>query len=402
VDQPREQSAPSFKLLLCASLLLVALCFKVISGPPPSDDLFQLKHDEIALPNGQVGLALSYHTDSNHNYVVEFRDVLDESTCNQWRPWANAPHNYGIVFVTNSPAQRFFRLRRIDQPRSPLFALLANDTGTSAYDGLTSDPTITGMALQFPANTLLRASLDQSDGPFFPITNLFFPTYFQIDSSKLAEISGGTVPDGPHTLYLQAADAAQAILASNSVHFTLDTTPPPLTLGLASAFDSGTLGDGITAFNPITLMGKTEPGLSVELLGSGIVALADMNGDFTFSNITLAVGDNQFYARTRDGACNETVMGAKVTWSGQQCAFSDELPGWTVAVTPPSNLVTNSAVLGPAAHQPVPGIVIANNCAAVMTEGDSFLVSFENNMNPASKRWHPAAFANVQLLATIF
>lgn len=360
--------------MICV-LGMLAICFASLDRahgqtPPPTNNIGPVTITHLTLTNADPISALSYHTDSNHNYIVEFRDQFGD-VCTRWQPMPAAPHNYGIVFTTNAGPQRFFRVRLIDQPRGDLFAILANDTGTNEYDGLTFDPVISGMALSFPAGTPLRASLDDTNRPFVTLTNLGAPLHFTLNSNDLARVNGGSLPDGPHTLYLRAdAPGDQREFA---VSFTLDTTPPNLSLRLADGFDSAPLGDSRTTLNPVNLTGHTEPQLVVELLPSGLKAVADTNGIFTFTSITLADGTNVFALRSQDAACNESTLLLPICWYGTDCTFPDTLAGWTVAVSE-ARPVFGSLL------NPVPGSVIADtnkSCSALMTEGDSFQVVLE-------------------------
>lgn len=296
--------------------------------------LLSLTRTPVTLTNGQQVLAFSFFSDSNHNYVVEFRDELGHDLCHQWQPLVNAPHNYGILFTENQPTNRFFRLRRIDVPRSPLFALLANDSGTNSLDGLTHDPTVTGLALQFPDGTELQASLDQPDGPFLTVTNLGSPRYFLLTPDDLARVHGAPLPDGPRVLHLRAVRGAE-ILGAFDLAFTLDTRPPELRVELDPAYDSPPLGDGRTTFNPVTLRGLTEPGARLALLNQpGLVIQAAPDGSFTLPEVVLADGANPFLFQSLDAACNEAVVEFTVVRAGDDCAFTGGLDGWQTRVSP--------------------------------------------------------------------
>ncbi len=353
----------------------------IAQASPAADTnlLLSLARTPITLTNGNQLLALSFFSDSNHNYVVEFRDELGLDLCNNWQPLTNAPHNYGIVFTEANITNRFYRLRRIDVPRSPLFALLANDTGTNSLDGITSDPTLMGMALQFPNGTELRASLDHPGGPYLTITNLGAPRHFVITPELLNSIHGGPLSDGTQTVYLRAEQGGQT-LATHEVTFVLDVTPPTIEVTLAPDSDTEPRGDGRTATNPVTLRGKTEPDTRLELLAaappelggqSGWViqpVLPDASGAFVLTNIVLAEGTNQFYFRALDAACNETNASAQICWYGPNCTFPDKLDGWQVYAAPTAGTAGRVTVAPD------------KSCTAVMNEGDSFLVTLSRNL----------------------
>lgn len=88
---------------------------------------------------------------------------------------------------------------------------------------------------------------------------------------------------------------------------TIDTTAPDApSFRLANSSDTGVLGDAETALRFVNLTGVAEAGATVELLGSGLTAIADAEGDFLFANIDLAAGINEFELRITDAAGNLT------------------------------------------------------------------------------------------------
>src|SRR5438045_3688592 len=92
----KEPSRPRAGVWVVA-LFVLTLGARVLALADESDPSLSLTYNHVALTNGQVRLAISYHTDSSHNYVVEFQDELAGGICTRWQPLPNAPHNYGIV-----------------------------------------------------------------------------------------------------------------------------------------------------------------------------------------------------------------------------------------------------------------------------------------------------------------
>jgi hypothetical protein len=58
-------------------------------------------------------LALTYATTPGYNFTVEYQDILTPGGV--WQTVSGAPHNSGNLTVTNSPPQRFYRLRAAPQ-----------------------------------------------------------------------------------------------------------------------------------------------------------------------------------------------------------------------------------------------------------------------------------------------
>ncbi|MCT7981571.1 DUF4114 domain-containing protein, partial [Laspinema olomoucense] len=196
--------------------------------------------------------------------------------------------------------------------QSPIItAKLAEDTGISDSDRKTYNPTITG-TLTNPLHIVsFTASFDNSS--FINIDSQLLETGdFTFTPSQLATIYGDSLPDGSHTLYLQAIDEWGNV-TEYQYDFTLDTTAPPLTFDLDPASDTDIPGDAQTAASPVTLTGTTEPNATVTLIETGTTVTADTTGQFSFAGIDLTVGENSFTIQTLDDAGNSTVTSRIIT-----------------------------------------------------------------------------------------
>src|SRR5262245_2884957 len=212
-----------------------------------------------------------------------------------------------------------------------LMARLAHDTGTSPGDGITSDPTVTGTATDAGGISRFRAGFDRmAPGGFRDVlADLHADGSFLLDRSRLEQILGGPLADGPHTLHLQAADQAGNVSGVLDVAFTLDTTPPSLSLDLDQFFDSAPVGDQQTTAAHVALLGRTEPNTTVTLQETGATTTADAAGRFAFLGVTLAPGANPFTVRTAaDAAGNVGSFQRSITLLAP-CDFDDTLSGWT-------------------------------------------------------------------------
>lgn len=88
---------------------------------------------------------------------------------------------------------------------------------------------------------------------------------------------------------------------------TDDTTAPAQpTLDLAAASDTGTPGDQRTDNASVTLTGTTEAGAAVLLVQTGATTTADATGNFSFTDVALALGSNTFTVRATDAAGNSS------------------------------------------------------------------------------------------------
>lgn len=200
----------------------------------------------------------------------------------------------------------------VDRDPPDLFVQLENDTGASASDRLTFDPTLTGTLTDSSQISQFFANLNNQPLAV-DVTSDLQNGRFRFTRDRLAQINGGALPDGRYTLRLQAQD--QQGNQSNILNFSfdLDTTAPNLSLDLLPAFDSAPQGDRQTQFNSVTLAGQTEAGLTVSLQPTGATVTTSNAGQFTFTNVALQTGDNSFTASATDLAGNQGVVNQTIT-----------------------------------------------------------------------------------------
>jgi RHS repeat-associated protein len=164
-----------------------------------------------------------------------------------------------------------------------LTAQLLNDTGVNQSDRITIDPTIAGVtanATSLQGNLNGNGFVDISDA-------LNGDGSFTISFEQYDALSNGNLPNGEYTLELRAGNSSGQESELVTVSFILDLSPPPLTLQLAPESDTGELGDNKTTNYQVNLIGTTEPGLEVILVETQQKAIADENGNFTFTDVPM-------------------------------------------------------------------------------------------------------------------
>jgi RHS repeat-associated protein len=190
----------------------------------------------------------------------------------------------------------------VDEKPPSVSALLTNDTGVSNSDRLTLDPTIKGQTI----NTIaLSCSLNGKD--FIDLTKALNPDgSFTISLEQYELLTNGSFPDGNYNLVLKGKNIYGNESPVATVNFTLDRTPPALTFDLAPDSDTGVKSDRITTERTVSLIGQTEAGLEVILVGTQQKVLADSTGKFTFTNVPMPVaGQAPFKMVTVDAAGNQ-------------------------------------------------------------------------------------------------
>src|SRR5215467_3012092 len=256
------------------------------------------------------------------------------------------------------------------QAQLSLEAHLKHDTGASASDGVTSDPTIAGTLGHSARIKSFKAGLDDTPTrDFVSIKDELGPEgRFVLDRADLARINTDSchaaLADGTHTLHLIATDV-KGHMVERDITFVLDTRPPRRpTLDLAPAFDSAPVGDHRSTFDVVTLVGRTSPGAFVALIGTEAATTADPNGRFAFDDVALDVGANFFKVQATDLAGNKSfgsvcithIQAAVPTLSIDDVAVTEGNAGTTNAVF--------TVTLSAASTQPITvGFATADNTA---------------------------------------
>jgi hypothetical protein len=190
-------------------------------------------------------------------------------------------------------------------PATPVLATASD--GGALGDGVTNvaTPTITGTA---EANATVK--LYDTDGT----TLLGTAT---ANGSGAWSIVSSTLSEGDHTLTVKQTDRAGNVsTASSGLELFIDTEAPtaPSAPVLATASDSGTVGDGITNAATPAFTGTAEANATVKLYdtdGTTVLgtATADGNGDWSITSSSLSVGGHTLTVKQVDLAGNVSVAG---------------------------------------------------------------------------------------------
>ncbi len=189
-------------------------------------------------------------------------------------------------------------------PVAPSIASFSTDSGTVG-DGLTNDNTLTltgtaeanSTVKVFDGATLLGSVTASGTGAW---------TY-----------TTAALANGAHSLTATATDAAgNTGTASAALNVTIDTTAPVAPSIVSFSTDSGTVGDGITNDNTLTLTGTAEANSTVKvfdgatLLGS---VSADGTGAWSYTTTALANGAHSLTATATDAAGNTGTASAALS-----------------------------------------------------------------------------------------
>jgi hypothetical protein len=249
-----------------------------------------------------------------------------------------------------------------DRQAPLLSAALANDTGASASDRLTRDPTIAGTLTETGGGRRLWASFAASAASFVDVSSALQPDgHFVLDAARLAAVHGATLPEGVQSLRLVAEDAAGNRSPTVTIDFTLDTTAPAAPgLDLLAASDSGVRDDDeLTRDATPTLRLTAEDGSAIVLRRDGDPTQWSLTGPSAeFTSPPLADGTQIFRATATDLAGN---VGETATLA---LSIDTEAPALVhLGLDPASDtgavgdLQTNAAVIA-LVGQTVPGVSV--------------------------------------------
>jgi hypothetical protein len=223
-----------------------------------------------------------------------------------------------------------------------LTASLANDTGSSDHDGLTSDPTVRGSVQGVGPISSLLAGLD--GGPADPtvnVTNLLGASGgFVLDRATLDRLAGGRLVDGPHSLQIEAVDAKGRRSAVFDLAFQLDTNSPAVgTPAVIAGDDTGaSSSDGVTSRTSPSITIAAEAGALIRLTvdGQPVGQAVASAGAALIAVGPLADGTHTVVATAVDAAGNSATS-APLTLTID--TVSPALPEFDLASTSDSGVV---------------------------------------------------------------
>jgi hypothetical protein len=182
-------------------------------------------------------------------------------------------------------------------PVAPTITSFSSDSGT-AGDGVTNATTLT-----LTGTAEANATLKVYDGA----TLLGTAT---ANGSGAWSFTASSLSTGAHAFTVTATDAAgNTGLASSALTVTVDTAAPVVPTITSFSPDSGTVGDGVTGANQVTLAGTAEANATVKVYdGATLLGTATANGSgaWSFTTATLSNSTHTFTATATDAAGNSS------------------------------------------------------------------------------------------------
>jgi hypothetical protein len=231
---------------------------------------------------GSAITSLSYRFDDRNEISLAFNPATGEfDQAFNFTGIGNGAHTLSITSVDiagNKKVDQYNVVITVDREAPVLNADLQKDTafnGTTNGDRITFNPTIIGNVTDASQIVSFRAGLNDTDPNQFidVLPQRQIDGRFTLERSHLEQIYGAPIPDGIHTLKLQAKDAYDNLSEVFSFSFTLDTTPPPVPIpDLNTESDGGqSQTDNVTNSTTPLVIGTAEAGSSIQLLRDGTV-----------------------------------------------------------------------------------------------------------------------------------
>jgi hypothetical protein len=186
----------------------------------------------------------------------------------------------------------------------PTILSYSTDSGV-AGDGITNDSTLT-----LSGTAKAGSSVNVFDGG----TKIGTTT---ANAGGTWNFTTGQLSNATHAFTASTTDATgKAGTASSVLNVKVDTSAPVAPKITAFTPDTGTVGDGITSANIVTLTGTAEAGSSVKVFdGSKQIGVATTNtsGTWSYKTAQLASGQHVFTATASDVAGNTSTASAQTS-----------------------------------------------------------------------------------------
>ena len=186
-------------------------------------------------------------------------------------------------------------------PAAPTIASFTTDSGTVG-DGITNDNTLT-----LSGTAEANATVKVFDGATL-LGNV------AANASGAWSYTTAALANGSHSLTATATDAAgNTGVASAALSVTIDTAAPAAPTIASFTTDSGTVGDGITNDNTLTLSGTAEANATVKVFDGATLlgnVAANASGAWSYTTAALANGSHSLTATATDAAGNTGAASA--------------------------------------------------------------------------------------------
>ena len=204
------------------------------------------------------------------------------------------------------------------RPTAPSFSSVSQDTGASATDKITSDPTFTIIGATGIAEVGSTINVyDTSSG-----TPVLVGTA-TVQSGGSYTVTTSVLVDGNHPLYITATDTAgNESLPTLIGTWTIDTAAPSApAFGTVTQNTGASATDKITSDNTLTIIGNAgsaEPGTTITVYDNGVsvgTAVVDANGSYSVTTSVLSDGNHPLSITATDAAGNQSSPTSLGTWT---------------------------------------------------------------------------------------
>ncbi len=281
-------------------------------------------------------------------------------------------------------------------PVLPSIALV-NDTGRRADDGFTTDPALR-ISVDAPA-ALTALSLSITRGASVETIDIAG----LMDASGVLSLSRGYL-DGLLATPLSDGEFEAAVSARGtdgntntaSLDIVLDTIVPDVpSIDLSRTSDSGEVGDGVTGWASVKLIGSAAPGDLLQLEG-GSQVIADKDGNFSFDGVALEAGLNTFTVTVFDRAGNTSQTLIEIERTAE--TLTDPIVFWTETLL---SAIGTEVMDATEASRALAIQSIALHDVVAALDGDAaFLVAFNAAADAASEV--AIAYAAYEALSYLF
>jgi len=261
--------------------------------------------------------------------------------------YSSVEKTWDLNVGSNVTSRTYHLIYELTIPSSVYDHQTNNDIWISLSSVVTVDdttPSIKSLTLDQPSDSGLQgdnitnSSMVTIEGETKPGTTLVLMRGSESLRSCVSEADGKIrfnnvwLEDGVNTFVVKAID-----LAGNGAELTynvhLDTQIPLLKFDLSPLSDGGKIGDYLTKYQVISIVGETEPGAKVALVSGGQqigITMASVSGTFEFFNILLQENVNKIVVDATDAAGNYVSVNHYITVDNDKPP-APSMPVWTNA-----------------------------------------------------------------------